>query len=385
MTTPPALWMIGLSIWAIALTLVFWGTWLTFRHFKRHVFATRPHWQPVSILKPVKGAEASLKENIESFFRLHYPQFEILFSVADVEDPAIPILRQLMAKYPRVRTRLFIGEVVVGPNPKVNNLVKSYHEARHDWILISDSNVCVEPDYLWAATEQMKPDVGVITSVVRGTQAHTPGGYLESIFLNSFYARWMLLAGQIGQPCVLGKSMLFCRSQAARFGGLTAMGRYLAEDYMAGQAMQMLGLKIVVQKQAVQQPLRQYSFRAFWSRHVRWGRIRKAQAPGPFFMELLMSSFVSGILGMLSWIYLNLGAWQTFVALHIILWAGCDIIVNICLGERFRFRMLLAWCVREVLSLPLWLHIVSGTKVKWRGQSLHLQKGGVLREPVEAK
>src|SRR6185437_12187382 len=139
-----------LIVWAIALSLTLWGSWLALRHFELEApLAHLPHaLPPVSVLKPLKGADSGLRENLETFFHLDYPEFEILFSVADPDDPAAQIVRDLIALHPEIKAELIVGQVEVGANPKVNNLVFSYGRARHDWVLISDSNVRVPPDYL---------------------------------------------------------------------------------------------------------------------------------------------------------------------------------------------------------------------------------------------
>lgn len=279
-----------------------------------------------------------------------------------------------------MRARLLLGEVRVGPNPKVNNLVKSCSEALHDWILISDSNVRAEPDYLQACVEEFDQEVGVVTGIVVGRSARGAGGWLETVFLNTFYARWMVLAHRFGRSVVVGKSMLFRRSEALRFGGVRQLGRYLAEDYMAGQAMRYLGRRIVLMRQPVVQPLGHHSLKSFWSRHLRWGRIRKSQAPVAFFFEpWISSSLLSGIIGAVSLNHLFGIATVPSLTAHAGLWLACDLAVMRGLGEKISLRSILAWSVREALHPVLWTHIASGRRVVWRGRVLTLARGGVLK------
>ena len=122
---------LGISVWTLALGLTLWGTWLS-----RKLFRTpAPHLDapfnlfPVTIIKPLKGVDDRLEQNLEGFFKLNYPDYEIHFSVAQASDPACGVVRRLMARFPRVRAKLFIGEVIVGPNPKVNNLINAYEAA----------------------------------------------------------------------------------------------------------------------------------------------------------------------------------------------------------------------------------------------------------------
>lgn len=369
-----------LMVWALAICLTLFSTYLTLRHIDRGA----PHMDapfallPVSILKPMKGRDAGLVDNLESFFKLDYPQYELLFSVADGMDPSVPVVRELMKKYPKVRAELIIGSVDVGTNPKINNMIRSYDKARFDWILISDSNVRVEPDYLKKMVAHVDNGVGMVTSVVAGRNPLGVGAWLESTYLNTFYARGMILTDKLGHPCVLGKSMLFQRSTAERFGGLKTLACYLAEDYMAGQAVQRLGLRVVIASDPISQYIGKYSAKDFWLRHLRWGRIRKAQAPVPFFIEPLLGCLVSGILG-------AYGAFrafgihpQDFMLLHLMLWSACDTLVMRKMKIRLTASAPLAWFLREALALPLWFHIATGNTVNWRGRRFAIDQGGLL-------
>jgi ceramide glucosyltransferase len=333
-------------------------------------------------LKPLKGLEENLEANLDTFFHLRYPSYEILFSVASANDPALPLVRRLMLKYPQVSARLFIGDVKAGPNPKVNNIIDSFERAENDWVLISDSNTRLDYDYLERLALQFEDDVGVLTSVVRGCEPSGLGGWLENIFLNTFYARWMCLAFYFKNPIVLGKSMLLRKSSAQRFGGVKTLARYIAEDFMAGEAMQKLGLRVELLQVPVSQPLGRYSFTQFWQRHLRWGRIRKNQARPLFCIEPFLSSPISGALG--AWVlsYFFDQPWLLFFSLHLLIWFMSDMMIRHRLKEPLFWdelpEQMGLWLMREFLSLPLWLHIAVGNTVNWRGQKLKVQAGGLL-------
>jgi len=321
----------------------------------------------------MKGAEPGMEENIESFFSLEYPVYEIIFSVADPRDPARAVVARALQRHPGFPARLILGDVDIGPNPKVNNLLHSYREARYDCLLISDSNVRVRPDYLRRVASYLKPDVGVVTAVVAGMAGKGFGGKLESTFLNSFYARWMHIAFRVGQGFVVGKSMLFRRSVADRFGGVSNLSNYIAEDYMAGRAMQRLGLKVVVMREPIRQHIGKFQFRAFWSRHIRWGRIRKSQSPIAFFFEPLLGAVVSGVLGALAF-----KSWEVLVA-HLAVWAILDVVMIRHFEERWDPLAPFLWLIREVLAVPLWIHIACGSSIHWRGKSMKILPGGLVQ------
>lgn len=368
-------------VWALALTATVLGTWYALKHLN----SVPPHMDapfslyPVSILKPLKGDErGALRENLEGFFKLDYPRFELLFSVAQKSDPATRVVEDLMARYPCVRARLIVGAVDVGPNPKVNNLFKSYELAKYDHLLISDSNVRIRPDYLKRVVAHLDNGVGVITAVVAGRNPQSFGGFLEAMYLNTFYARFMLIAQALKQPCVVGKSMMISRKAANRFGGIRTLGQFLAEDYMAGIAMEKLGLRTVIMTDPIHQEIGEYSVKDFWNRHLRWGRLRKAQALVPFIIEPLFGALISGVLGAIalkSWLHLPMAAVLIF---HLLIWGTCDLTLVRKMGSTLRVPVALAWFARELCAFPLWLHIASGNTVQWRGRTLQLQSGGMI-------
>jgi ceramide glucosyltransferase len=335
---------------------------------------------PVSILKPLKGVDSGLEANLQSFFELDYPSYELIFCVADARDPAFALASDLMIRNPQVRSRIFIGETEAGPNPKVRNMLAGYEAAAHDLVLISDSNVRVRGDYLKRMVPHAAdPKVGLVTALVAGVRADGWGGALEAAFLNAFCARGMALAFSAGKPIVVGKSMLFSRKTAERFGGLRSLGRFLAEDFMAGEAMTQLGMKVVLMQDPVEQHLGTYSIRDFWSRHVRWGRIRKSQAPLIFPFELMQSSFCMGALGALAIPGLIGVTTMSFLVAHLSLWAICDGWLTVRISRaRYSLRGFFAWAAREALMVPLFFQVILNNKVRWRGQTIYLRAGGII-------
>ena len=367
-------------MWLLSLWLVLLGTYKAILFFWRKPELPLVRREPISILKPLKGAEVGLRENLETFFVLEYPHFEMIFSVAEADDPARAVVEDLLAKYPAVNARIMIGATSIGPNPKVNNLIRSYEQAANNWILISDSNVRVPKDYLMRTTDEFTTDVGVVTGLVAGVDGRGIGGKLEAIFLNTFYARWMFLAAEFGQDCVVGKSMLFRKTDANRFGGFLQLGRFLAEDFMTGQAMRMLGLRVVMMRKPIEQPVSHYAFKQFWNRHLRWGRIRKSQAPLPVMIEPWFNMIPSGLLGAYAVQQLtevpHIFAGVFFA--HLLCWFAVDAIQMKALGQKLEVSTFFAWVLREVLALPLWIQMCCGTTVMWRGNRLRVKTGGLL-------
>lgn len=376
------------AVCIVALNL--YTTWLCLKHYRFDSRATStrkngPTLSPVSILKPLKGADNGLKENLESFFLLDYPEYELIFSIAQASDPAFQVVRDLIDQYTGVRARLIVGDVDAGPNPKVNNLIRSYATARHDLVLISDSNVRVDSNYLRRCVELMTPNVGVVTATVAGVDPHGIGGHLEAAILNTFYARWMVAAGYFGFPTVIGKSMLFRKTTAERFGGIQNLSRYLAEDYMTGQIMRHLGLKVRVMNDPVPQVIGQLTFSAFWQRHIRWGRMRKNMALIPYLGEIFGGPVGCAVILSVGLKLLTGSISYSLLALHFALWFLCDFLLMIRLSTQVTWRIPFYWFAREILSIPMWFHILCGNTVLWRGNRLRLQAGGVLADTATSK
>jgi ceramide glucosyltransferase len=364
-------WELAKTVWAAAVGMNAFGTWAAWRHVRKSrredEALTHISLRPISVMKPLCGAEPGLDGNLETFFQLEYPEFELLFSVASEKDPACEMVRKLMLQYPEVQAKLIVGAMDVGLNPKINNLVRSYRRAKYEVMLISDSNVRVAPDYLKRMVVNLGEDVGMVSSIISGSNPSGLGGLLEATYLNTFYAKTMTLASAIGFPCVIGKSMMFTRTVMERMGGILSLKDYVAEDYTSGRKVIGLGLRVVVMSEPVTQHIGDYAFEIFWNRHVRWGRIRKLQSPPAFFIELMLGSLVSGILGALVFRHLYGVPIQIFLPLHLLYWLSCDSIVMSVMGQKMTLRGLAVWTLRELSYLPLWIQIASSNSIMWRG------------------
>ena len=378
-----------LLVWSVAIVSTVYGTLVGLIHLRRksilpeNSFArlkrrelSVPDFElaPISILKPLKGIDPGIEQNLESFFNLSYPDFELLFSVADEHDAVIPTVRKLIARHPAVKASLTVCSANSGPNPKINNLLSIYNDAKNDWVLISDSNTRVPSHHLRRLAEQFRNGIAMQTSVVAGVDADGLGGLLESAFLNTFYARSVLALNTLGHPCVIGKSMLFRKSILERTGGLRALEVHIAEDYAAGRKLHQLGFRVQVSRDPIRQYIGPYSFQNFWSRHIRWGRLRKMQTPAGFTIEPLFNSILSGALGAYAASSLFHVNPLAFLACHLAAWFTCDLLLYTRVADYPGMKFLPVWILREILHFPLWIHIASGNTILWRGKEIRLVK-----------
>jgi ceramide glucosyltransferase len=231
---------------------------------------------PISVIKPLKGLDDNLFDNLASFCTQKYKRYEIIFSLEDINDPAYKIVRKVKARYPDCDITVLVEHCAAGLNPKVNNLIPACAGAKYEHILISDSNVMVGPDYLKETVKHMKdPHVGLVTNIIRGVRARSVGSVLENLHLNSFIIGSVcFLDRYLRMPCVIGKSMLIKKEDLNAIGGFNAVKDVLAEDYMIGKLIHDQGKRVVLSDYAINNINEYWSLDKFMNRHTRWGKLR---------------------------------------------------------------------------------------------------------------
>jgi ceramide glucosyltransferase len=359
----------GLTVAGLLLTLVMLGAqWKQLIAEAPLASGPRP---AVSILKPLKGVDADLEANLETFFELDYPSFEIVFGVAAADDPALAVARRVAARHDTVTARFAIGGAEVGFNPKVNNLANILHLARHEVLLISDSNVAVEPSMLRHMAARLDDDVGLVTSFIRGKGGRGIGGALESLQLNTFVMGGVAaVAGLLGQVCAVGKSMLLRREDLEKIGGFAELGRYLAEDQICGELIGGLGKDTVVCPRPVDNVLGRLSLESFASRHLRWARIRRRISVPAYSVELL-SNPLPAALGLVA--VAPGGASAALAAATITVLCAVAVIAERLLGVRrplHHYPLLVPF--RSLTVMLLWPVPFISARVVWRGRSFRI-------------
>ncbi|RPH48591.1 MAG: hypothetical protein EHM91_04120 [Planctomycetota bacterium] len=248
-------------------------------------------YPPVSILKPLKGADADLKENLRSIFRLDYPEFEILLGTEEATDPALALARRVAAEFPHVRSTILCSDAAIGFNPKVNNLANLVKRAGHPLVLISDSNIRVPTDYLKdLVAHREQAGGGLVWSLFRGVNGAGLGGMLEALQLNvTVMGGVSALMRLLKIPCAVGKSMLIHRDELSEIGGFPFLGQFLAEDQVCAEELAQRGRPVVVTGHLIDNVLGRRTYREFAGRHLRWARLRRrVNFPG-FLGEALLN------------------------------------------------------------------------------------------------
>ena len=246
----------------------------------------------VSILKPVCGVDDELEENLVSFTRLRGIRYEVIVSAEEWDDPALPIVRRVMRDHPEAPFRLLVdgGSRVGVVNRKVERLIAAARVARGDVLLISDSNVRVDPDDLARTLAALDdPKVGCVSNLFTASGARGLGATIESLHLLGFVAPGAVLATNAGRACVVGKSMAIRRSAFEAIGGFEPFRRVLAEDQAIGLAVQKAGFAVVLSAVVVRNVVIHRTLRRAVDRQIRWNKIRFAFSHGLYAAELLLN------------------------------------------------------------------------------------------------
>ncbi len=347
---------------------------------RRHCDRDAP---PVTVLKPLCGADACLADNLESFFRLDYPDFELLFGVDDPRDAAIAVVRTLMHRYPAVRAKLVVhggarpaAATKKSLNPKVDNLRRMAPHAAHDLLLVSDSNVRAPASYLRDVVATFFADgerpAGLVTNLFAGAGEDTLGSALENTQLSGFCAAGVALPTICGDPAVVGKSMFFSRAAFETLGGFERVADVLAEDFVIGKLFHHAGWDVRLAQTRLETVTTGLTVRAFLARHERWAMLRWRLRPAPYVLEPLASPYLlipaaMAVLG-------PSGVWWA-VALTALRDAGGWIVLR---GPRRAWIPLVCSPLREVAMLYVWLRAPHKKHVSWRGHRVRLGAGTLL-------
>jgi ceramide glucosyltransferase len=253
--------------------------------------APRDFTPPVSIIKPLSGLDDELEENLESFYRLDYPFYEVVFSFASNEDPALRVARRVADRHSGVPTVFVVDRREPAANSKVNRLAAGSRRARYRHLLFSDGNVRVREDFLRRAVAPFRDrSVGLVSNLFRGSWAQTIGSRVECLYLNgTLQPGTAAIARLLKQPCVVGKSILISRDALEAIGGFGAVGDYLAEDYLFGIEVRKAGYRVVLSADALDTTEIRKPPSAAWARHRRWAIIRRRVGGASYLAEILAS------------------------------------------------------------------------------------------------
>jgi ceramide glucosyltransferase len=295
--------LVGTLSSAVFLGLALLGV-MRFRADARKQFRCVPddaHLPPVSVLKPVHGLEARLKENIESFFQQDYPDYEILFAADEANDAALEVVREVCARYPHIRSR-----VLVTSTPWPNPVVYAFHcmaeAASHDILVTTDSDVEVGPRYLREVVPPLlDPQVGMVTCVYRGKNAAGFFSGLTAIGMSVEMTAGVLVANLLeGMKFGLGPTTVVRKDSLASIGGYRALQDYIAYDFAIGNLIAKAGYRVVLSGHIIDHVVNQASFRRMWQNQLRWAQTTRYSRPKGHFGSGLIFAMPYGLLGLIA-------------------------------------------------------------------------------------
>jgi ceramide glucosyltransferase len=295
--------LVGTLSSAVFLGLALLGV-LRFRADARQQLSSVPdgaHLPAVSVLKPVHGLEAQLKENIESFFRQDYPDYEVLFAADDANDAALEIVREVCARYPHIRSRVLVTGAP-WPNPVVYAFHCMAEAAAHDILVTTDSDVEVDPSYLREIVAPLlDPQVGMVTCVYRGKNAAGFFSGLTAIGMSVEMTAGVLVANLLeGMKFGLGPTTVVRKDSLASIGGYTALRDYIAYDFAIGNLIAKAGYRVVLSGYVIDHVVNQKSFRRMWQNQLRWAQTTRYSRPKGHFGSGLIFAMPYGILGLVA-------------------------------------------------------------------------------------
>jgi len=350
--------------------------WEYFRALRKKPSVDTDFAPPVSILKPVRGLDREAYENFASFCRLDYPQYEIVFGVADSDDPVIPIIEQLQRDFPQRAIRLLVGAPRLGTSPKMNNLCRLVREAKHDLLVVNDSDVRVEPDYLRDAAAPFKdPKVGVVTAFFQSMTTGNFASDLDAVGVPSNSSANALVARKLGKiDFALGWTMATTKARLKEIGGFEMMANHHSDDFTLGNKIAKRGYRIELMRKPVGMVFPKERLGQFLKHELRWSVMLRNIRPAGYLgltmtfglpwalaAALAAHSVTTSALYVLAYLFLRLTmAWAIGV------WGLKDLVV--------RKRI---WLVplRDVVDFMVWTAGLFSSKVSWRGAVYHVREG----------
>jgi ceramide glucosyltransferase len=342
---------------------------------------TTPPNLPVSILKPLKGTDPEMYESLRSHCIQEYGEYEIIFGVSESDDPAAKLVERLKLEFPRRSIHLILCEKKLGSNTKVSNLAQMLLSSKYEFLLVNDSDIRVEPNYLRHVVAPLTdPRVGMVTCLYRGVASATLGSRLEMLGISTDFSAGVLAARQLegGIRFGLGSTLAFRRSDLEAIGGFEAFVDYLADDYEIGSRIAARGLAVKLSDVVVETLLPPYTLREFVEHQLRWARsVRDSRRWGyvglafTFLLPWALLALVSAKGAAWAW---GLSGLACAIRLLLAIAVGRGVV---------RDRQVVRWLwlvpLRDFVAVVVWVRSFAGHTVTWRGDYFYLKNGRLAR------
>lgn len=376
---------VGLLQLPIALGLIASGIfyvieiWSASQFFRPRPPVRPPFQPPVTVLKPLKGVDVQLYENLATFCRQIYPEFEIICGVADADDPAIEVVRRLQRDFPQVALSLVVDGRVYGTNYKVSNLHNMYRHAKHDVIVLADSDIRVGPEYLAHVVEPLRNrKVGVSTCLYRAINTGGLPTLVESLFINTDFANLVMLARKVEKASyAFGATIAMRREVLEEIGGFLPIANLLADDYEVGYRAFQRGYVNELSTEVVDTVLSVSSWKRLYDHQLRWARTYRVNRPGGYFGSILTHGTFWALLNVVTNGFSPLscavsGALLTlrYVAAARMAWTH--------LRTDHSLAALALVAPKDLFVTAVWFAAFAGNTVVWSGHRFEVNHGGEM-------
>ena len=381
MTTHYAIWHDAVFLVA-AVPLIYYAlaTLAALRFFRRErARILADYTPPVSVLKPVRGVDFGSYENFASFCRQEYRDYEILFVVNDDGDPAVPVVRRIIAEFPERRIRLFVGAEHLGANRKVNKLARLAREARNEVLVLTDGDVRVGPGFLREVVASLaNRKTGAVTCFYRGIAEKNLGAEIEAVGASSDFFAGVLMAGLTeGVTFALGASIATTEEWLGKIGGFEAIADTLADDYELGNRIAKMGGEVVLSREAVWTMYPAQTLRSFWDHQVRWARTVRLCRPlsyaGLLFTQGLPWALLAALVAPVKWIA---GA---FLLAYLVLRFAMAWTVGVWgVGDEVLRRRFWLVPLRDAIHFVIWLASFGSNRIRWGNVEYVIRQGRMV-------
>ena len=334
---------------------------------------------PVSILKPLRGIEPQFHATLSTFFRQQYPNFEIVFGLADPKDPANWTIAQLRLDFPQVPVKIVIVPEGSGTNPKINKLQRMVEEAAHDVLVISDADISVGPNYLRDAVRPLADErVGMVTCLYRGIPSGGLRSILEALGMSGEFAGQVLLGRAVGGMSFgLGATMATRKKQIAAIGGLAPWADYLADDYILGNRIAAAGYRVHLSHCVVETLLPHRTLTELFHQQLRWARTIRACSPrgypGLLFAYGAPLALVPALYHPTTLALAELDC--ALIMRWLAAWAAGVLVCKDRLVRNYFWLIPL----RDLAALVIWLISFAGSEIVWRQSRFRLEPDGRIK------
>lgn len=361
----------------VAICYYCYGIYAAIKFFSYETQIDPDFHPPITILKPICGLDIDTYENFASFCQQDYPEYQIIFSVRNEDDPSVQIVKQIIDDFPKIDISLVISRTI-GTNLKVSNLAKAKAEAKYSLLLLADSDVRVGRDYLRQVIQPMRDEsVGVVTCLyrpfVRGWVA-----ILEAVGISTEYLAGVLVARSLeGMNFALGPTIAIRKSVLEAIGGFIAIADYLADDFQLGYLSAKAGYKVVLSDYIIDHAIATENLLDLIHRQTRWNCCTRVSRPWGYLGLIFTHGTAMSILFLIA-----TGGSIFGWAIALLTWSTRLIMAWVVgvksLKDPVTSKFLWLVPLRDLIGFAIWCYALVGDTFEWRGQQLKLTKAGKL-------